>query len=62
MEDKGYTRLTLDAKRDINWFTKFLPTFNGTTFFEHIPIEVSMEFDGGWGLMGPTSLCIKYPY
>ena len=35
----------MDAKRDINWFLIFLPTFNGTTFFEYRPINVTMELD-----------------
>ena len=45
MEDRGSIPLTVEAKRDINWFLKFLPTFNGTTFFDHRPITVAMELD-----------------
>ena len=45
MEDRGSIPLTGEAKRDINWFLKFLPTFNGTTFFDHRPVTVSMELD-----------------
>ena len=45
MEDRGSISLTVEAKRDINWFLKFLPTFNGTTFFDHRPITVAMELD-----------------
>ena len=45
MEDRGSIPLTVEAKMDINWFLKFLPTFNGTTFFDHRPITVSMELD-----------------
>ena len=33
MEDRGSIPLTVEEKREINWFLKFLPTFNGTTFF-----------------------------
>ena len=57
LEDKGHTKLTLETKRDIKWFVKFLPTFNGTMFFYHRPIYVSMELDASlqglwarWGL------------
>ena len=51
---KGQTKLTLDDRRDINWFIRF---FNDTTYFYHIPIDVSMELDASlqglgarWGL------------
>ena len=32
MEDRREVALTMEAKRDINWFVKFQPRFNGVTF------------------------------
>ena len=45
MEDKGHIALTMDAKRDINWFVKFMPTFNGVVFFDQKPFKCSIELD-----------------
>ena len=45
MHDRNQVQLSLDAQRDINWFSKFLPTFNGTTIFDHRPIAFEMELD-----------------
>ena len=45
MEDKKQTLITVDAKRDINWFIKFLPTYNGVTFFDYRPVNHSIELD-----------------
>ena len=45
MEDKGHTALTIDAKWDINWFVKFMPTFNGVVFFYQKPVKSSIELD-----------------
>ena len=43
MEDKGQEELTVEAKRDINWFQKFLPTFNGVTFFYQRQVDGAIE-------------------
>ena len=45
MEGKGHTTLTIDAKRDINWFIKFMPIFNGVVFFDQKPVKCSIELD-----------------
>ena len=45
MHDRNQVQLSLDVQRDINWFSKFLPTFNGTTIFDHRPIAFEMELD-----------------
>ena len=51
IEDKGHTALTIDAKRYINWFVKFMPTFNGVVFFNQKPVKCSIELDAS--LRGP---------
>ena len=45
MEDRGQVALPLEAKRDINWFLKFWPTFNGITIFDQKPVDASIELD-----------------
>ena len=45
MEDKNQVALTIDAKRDINWFIKFLPLYNDGTFFYHRSRNYSIELD-----------------
>ena len=45
MEDKKYTVITREAKRDINRFLKFIPLYNGVTFFDQKPIDFSTELD-----------------
>ena len=45
MEDKRQVHLTIEAKRDINWFVKFLPKFNGVTFFDQSPVNFSIKLD-----------------
>ena len=45
MEHKIQVALTIEAKRDINWFINFLTQYNGVTFFDHIPINYSIELD-----------------
>ena len=42
MEDKSQTALTMEARRDINWFRKFMPTFNGVFFYQR-PINCAIE-------------------
>ena len=45
MEDKKQVPITIEAKRDINWFIKFLPHYNGVTFVDHRPVNYSIELD-----------------
>ena len=45
MHDKDQVQLSVDAQRDINWYSKFLPTFNGVTIFDHRPIAFDIELD-----------------
>ena len=45
MEDKGQKKLTVEARRDINWFLKFLPTFNGVTLFDQRPVDGAIQLD-----------------
>ena len=44
-EDNSKVPLTLEAKRDINWFIQFLPKFNGVISFDHRPINAAIELD-----------------
>ena len=37
--------LTPDFMRDLRWFTKFLPLYNGVSLYNHRPIDVSLELD-----------------
>ena len=45
MYDKNQVLLSSEAQRDINWFQKFLLTFNGVTIFDHRPIAHEIELD-----------------
>ena len=45
IHDKDQVVLSQEAQRDINWFQKFLPTFNGITIFDHRPIAHDIELD-----------------
>ena len=45
MHDKDQGVLSQEAQRDINWFQKFLLTFNGITIFDHRPIAHEIELD-----------------
>ena len=36
---------TPDFKRDLRWFVKFLPLYNGVSLYDHRPIDVSLERD-----------------
>ena len=45
MEDRDQVDLPVEAKRDINWFLKFLPSFNGITSFDQKSIDGSIELD-----------------
>ena len=37
--------LTIDFKRDLNWFLEFIPKFNGIAFIFHHPITEEIELD-----------------
>ena len=45
MHDKDQVALPPEAQRDINWFQKFLPSFNGVAIFDHRPIAHEIELD-----------------
>ena len=45
MHDRDQVQLSPEAQRDINWFSRFLPTFNGITIFDHRPIAFHIELD-----------------
>ena len=44
-EDRSQVPLALEAKRDINWFTQFVPKFNVVIFFDHRPINTAIELN-----------------
>ena len=37
--------LTVDFKRDLNWFVEFIPKFNGKASISHHPISEEIELD-----------------
>ena len=37
--------LTQDFKRDIRWFQKFLLQYNGSSFYDHKPVQAVLELD-----------------
>ena len=45
IQNKDQVVLSQEAQRDINWFQKFLPTFNGVTIFDHRPTAHEIELD-----------------
>ena len=53
-------QLTDDFHRDLNWFLKFLPTFNGVSFFKHISIQATIELDAC--LQGLGAVCNNQIY
>ena len=52
IEDKKMVPVTREAQRDINWFQKFIPKYNGVTFFDQKPIDHSIELDASLQGMG----------
>ena len=60
MEDKGQEKLTVEARRDINWFQKFLPNFNGVTFFDQRPVDGAIELDASLQGLGAVWGCQIY--
>ena len=57
--------LTPKFKKDLRWFAKFLPSYNGVSLYDHKPIGVTLELDacltgfGGplWAVCLPSSNC-----
>ena len=49
-----------EFRRDLNWFTKFLPKFNGVAFFNHKPIHTHVELDAS--LEGLGAMCCQEIY
>ena len=58
----GSNEITLgqDFHRDLNWFKKFLPQFNGTAFFNHSPVHMKIELDAR--LVGLGAICMNQVY
>ena len=44
-----------EFRRDLIWFTKFLPEFNGVAFFNHKPMHTHVELDAS--LQGLGAMC-----
>ena len=46
--------ITLDVefKKDLNWFAKLLPSFNGVSFFDKRPVKATIELDASLTGMG----------
>ena len=42
---KEQIQLDVNFHRDLNWFQKFLPQFNGKAFFVHRPVQATIELD-----------------
>ena len=57
---KSKTNLEQNFHRDLNWFRKFLPQFNGTAFFNHSPVQMTIELDACLvGHLHEPGLCHK---
>ena len=52
--------LTPEFKRDLRWFAKFLPTYNGVSLYDHKPIGATLELDAC--LTGFGGHCGRYVY
>ena len=48
--------LTTDCKRDLNWFNKFIPLYNGVLLYDHKPVDFSLELDTC--LTGLAGVCL----
>ena len=57
---KNEINLNQDFHRDLNWFTKFLPQFNGIAFFNHCPVHMTIELDVC--LVGLGAICMNQVY
>ena len=42
---KAHIQLDINFHRDLNWFQKFWPQFNGKAFFVHRPVQATIELD-----------------
>ena len=49
-----------DFKRDLRWFAKFLPSYNGVSLYNHKPAELTLELDAC--LTGFGGHCGHYVY
>ena len=58
----GRDNINLDQNfhRDLNWFIKFLPHFNGVAFFNHLPFSMTIELDAC--LQGLGAICRNQVY
>ena len=52
-------RLTSDFKRDLRWFAKFLPTYNGILLYDHRQVDVTLELDACLTGFGGRSFCLS---
>ena len=52
--------LTPEFKRDLRWFAKFLPMYNGVSLYDHKPIGATLELDACWTGFG--GCCGRYVY
>ena len=53
--------LTDDFKRDLAWFAKFLPNYNGVNLYDHKPIHETLELDAClMGLGGCVENCVYH--
>ena len=52
--------MTHDFRRDLQWFHKFLQSFNGTSYFDHKPIDHVIELDSC--LVGLGGRCHNFIY
>ena len=43
--DANHIKLTIDFRRDLRWFTKFLTKYNGTSYFDHRPTDGLVDLD-----------------
>ena len=53
-------KLNQNFHRDLNWFLKFLQQFNGTAFFNHAPVHMTIELDAC--LVGLGAICMNQVY
>ena len=56
MEDKKQVPGTRETKRDINWFLKFIPLYNGVTFIDQKPIDFSIKLNTSLQGMGANGV------
>ena len=52
--------LTPDFKRDLRWFAKFLPRYNGVSLYDHKSVDLTLELDAC--LTGFGGRCGRYVY